>query len=101
LGGGTQHNGSVPTLAELLKPADQRVKALKVGPAYDTGNVGLAAEQTRFNYTGHLACRRCRSVGISVGYRAVELHIVERASDNTIGRTLKKTFSNRIASSNG
>ena len=33
--------------------------------------------------------------------RVVELHIVERASDNTIGRTLKKTFSNRIASSNG
>jgi len=29
------------------------------------------------------------------------LHIVERASDNTIGRTLKKTFSNRIAGSNG
>ena len=29
--------------------------------------------------------------------KVVELHIVERASDNTIGRTLKKTFS----SSNG
>jgi hypothetical protein len=26
----------------------------------------------------------------------VELKIVERASDNTIGRTLKKTFSSRI-----
>jgi hypothetical protein len=26
----------------------------------------------------------------------VELNIVERASDNTIGRTLKKTISNRI-----
>ena len=25
----------------------------------------------------------------------------ERASDNTIGRMLKKTFSNRIAGSNG
>ena len=33
--------------------------------------------------------------------KVVELHIVERASDNTIGRTLKKTFSNRTASSNG
>jgi hypothetical protein len=31
----------------------------------------------------------------------VELHIVERASDNTIGRTLKKTVSNRICGSNG
>ena len=33
--------------------------------------------------------------------KVVELHIVEHASDNTIGRTLKKTFSNRISSSNG
>jgi hypothetical protein len=33
--------------------------------------------------------------------KVVELNIVEKASDNTIGRTLKKTFSNRIASSNG
>jgi Homeodomain-like domain len=28
--------------------------------------------------------------------KVVELGIVDRASDNTIGRTLKKTFSNRI-----
>ena len=33
--------------------------------------------------------------------KVVELHIVERASDNTIGRTLKKTFSSRIVSRNG
>jgi len=33
--------------------------------------------------------------------KVVELHIVESASDNTIGRTLKKTFSGRISSSNG
>ena len=33
--------------------------------------------------------------------KVVELHIVERASDNTIGRTLKKTFSNRIAAAMG
>ena len=33
--------------------------------------------------------------------RVVELNIVEKASDNTIGRTLKKTFSSRISSSNG
>jgi transposase len=31
----------------------------------------------------------------------VELHIVARASDNTIGRTLKKTRSSRICRSNG
>jgi len=28
--------------------------------------------------------------------KAVELNIVDRASDSTIGRTLKKTFSSRI-----
>jgi transposase len=33
--------------------------------------------------------------------KVVELNIVEKASDNTIGRTLKKTYSNRISSSNG
>ena len=33
--------------------------------------------------------------------KVVELSIVEKASDNTIGRTLKKTFSSPIASSNG
>ena len=31
----------------------------------------------------------------------VELNIVDRASDNTIGRTLKKTFSSRTFRSNG
>ena len=31
----------------------------------------------------------------------VELHIVDQVSDNTIGRTLKKTFSNRICKSSG
>jgi hypothetical protein len=45
------HNGSVPTLAELLKPAAERVAAFKVGPAYDPVNVGLAVEQSKFNYT--------------------------------------------------
>jgi hypothetical protein len=43
------HNGSVPTLAELLKPAADRVTKFKIGPAYDIVNVGLAAEQTQFN----------------------------------------------------
>ena len=33
--------------------------------------------------------------------KVVELNIVEKASDNTIGRTLKKTLSNLIANGNG
>ncbi|KFI22429.1 di-heme-cytochrome C peroxidase [Nitrosococcus oceani] len=45
------HNGSVPTLAELLKPAAERVRSFKVGPAYDLVDIGLAVEQTQFDYT--------------------------------------------------
>lgn len=45
------HNGSVPTLAELLTPDAQRVSEFMVGPAYDIEKVGLAAQQTKFNYT--------------------------------------------------
>jgi len=33
--------------------------------------------------------------------KVVELNIVDKANDNTIGRMLKKTFSSRISSSNG
>ena len=33
--------------------------------------------------------------------KVVEQNIVEKASDNTIGRTLKKTFSSRTSNSNG
>ena len=33
--------------------------------------------------------------------KVAELRIVDSVSDNTIGRTLKKTFSSRISSSNG
>jgi hypothetical protein len=33
--------------------------------------------------------------------KVVELQIVESVSGNTIGRTLKKTFSSRTSSSNG
>ena len=45
------HNGSVPSLAELLKPANERVASFKVGPAYDKENVGLAVDQPKFDYT--------------------------------------------------
>ena len=44
------HNGSVPTLEDLLKPAAERPAIFPMGPAYDPVKVGLAREQTRFNY---------------------------------------------------
>jgi len=42
------HNGSVPTLWELLKPPAARVASFKIGAAYDLDDVGLAAEQKQF-----------------------------------------------------
>jgi mono/diheme cytochrome c family protein len=45
------HNGSVPTLTELLEPAAKRKASFEVGPAYDRGAVGLAAKQTQFKAT--------------------------------------------------
>ncbi len=45
------HNGSVPTLADLLKPAAQRPASFKIGPNYDLTNVGLAKEQSAFDFT--------------------------------------------------
>jgi hypothetical protein len=44
------HNGSVPTLAELLKPSAERVQKFKIGQAYDTTNIGLSVDQAQFNY---------------------------------------------------
>jgi cytochrome c peroxidase len=43
------HNGSVPTLADLLEPAAARPAAFRIGPEYDPERVGLAAEQPRFD----------------------------------------------------
>ena len=44
------HNGSVPSIAELLKPAAERKSAFNIGPAYDIETVGLANDQVRFDY---------------------------------------------------
>jgi hypothetical protein len=35
----------------LLKPAAERISSLKIDPAYDIVNIGLAAEQNKFDYT--------------------------------------------------
>ena len=45
------HNGSVPTLAELLKPASERVASFRIGPEYAIDAVGRAVEQSLFDYT--------------------------------------------------
>jgi mono/diheme cytochrome c family protein len=40
------HNGSVPTLADLLEPSDKRPARFDVGIDYDLDKIGLAATQT-------------------------------------------------------
>lgn len=45
------HNGSVPTLADLLEPVDKRPTEFEVGPEYDLERVGLARKQNRFGFT--------------------------------------------------
>ncbi|RYY26839.1 MAG: c-type cytochrome [Sphingomonadales bacterium] len=39
------HNGSVPTLDDLLKPANERPVSFAVGPYYDIAKLGLATQQ--------------------------------------------------------
>lgn len=39
------HNGSVPSLADLLTTARERRSSFAIGPAYDIATVGLASEQ--------------------------------------------------------
>lgn len=40
------HNGSVPTLADLLEPSDKRPASFAVGIDYDADRLGLAGAQT-------------------------------------------------------
>lgn len=44
------HNGSVSSLTQLLTPAAKRTASFKLGPDYDIETVGLAAEQSKFDY---------------------------------------------------
>lgn len=53
------HNGSVPTLADLLEPVGNRPTSFQIGPNYDpTGKVGLAVDQTKFpGFTLRTGCQ--------------------------------------------
>lgn len=59
------HNGSVPTLAALLEPVQNRPAEFKVGPAYDPEKVGLAVEQNKFGYV--LKTTACEGDAIKSG----------------------------------
>lgn len=45
------HNGSVPTLADLLQPAARRPAIFKIGPSYDIEKVGISTDQPGFGST--------------------------------------------------
>ena len=45
------HNGSVPTLADLLEPAADRPQRFEIGPIYDTAKVGFAPNQAKPAFT--------------------------------------------------
>lgn len=59
------HNGSVPTLAALLEPASNRPAEFKIGPAYDPEKVGLAVEQSKFDYV--LKTTDCEGANVKSG----------------------------------
>ena len=44
------HNGSIASLAELLKPSSQRQQRFMVGPDYDLESIGLASNQAQSGY---------------------------------------------------
>jgi mono/diheme cytochrome c family protein len=50
------HNGSVPNLEELLKPAAERVTTFEIGPNYDLESVGLSTDQPEGSYTLQTGC---------------------------------------------
>ena len=59
------HNGAVPTLAALLEPVQNRPAEFKVGPVYDPEKVGLAVEQSKFDYV--LKTTDCEGANIKSG----------------------------------
>ncbi len=59
------HNGSVPTMAALLEPVENRPSEFKIGPSYDPEKIGLAVEQTKFDYV--LKTTDCKGANIGSG----------------------------------
>ena len=45
------HNGTVPTLADLLEPPARRPESFEIGPAYDIDKIGFAPSQLKPAFT--------------------------------------------------
>lgn len=50
------HDGSVPTLADLLEPVEKRPTSFVIGPNYDIKKLGIAQDQTKFTEVLHTGC---------------------------------------------
>ena len=50
------HDGSVPTLADLLEPVAKRPTSFVIGPNYDIDRVGIAKDQTKFTQVLQTGC---------------------------------------------
>lgn len=60
------HNGSVPTMWDLLQPSSQRPVTFAVGPSYDPVKMGVAAEQEG-SYTRTTTGCEAGNTGINSG----------------------------------
>ena len=66
------HNGSVPTLADLLEPVGKRPTSFQIGPNYDaTDRVGLAVTQDKFlNFMLRTGCQNRNSGNSNCGHES-------------------------------
>ena len=62
------HNGSVPTLTDLLEPPASRPVRFRIGPAYDLERVGLAREQAPGPVLTTTGCEDVRSGNSRCGH---------------------------------
>lgn len=62
------HNGSVPTLADLLKPAAERPASFKMGRAYDVTRVGIASQQAGNHVVTTTGCDQLNSGNSRCGH---------------------------------
>jgi len=98
---------SVPTIErtrrQLVEEGFEAVLTRKTNPKCARARIfdGVAEAKLIALACGPAPAGRAKWTLSLLEQKVVELQIVASASDNTIGRTLKKTFSSPISSSNG
>lgn len=88
------HNGSVPTLYDMLRPASERPKSFLLGdPTFDPKNVGLRVHEVEprgrlYDDNGYFILDTSRSGNRNTGHEFVGNHKKEERPDGVIGRAL-------------